>query len=70
MKRFLVIIEKATGNYSAYSPDLPGCVATGKTKDQAAKNMHQAIKMHLDGLREDGLPIPRSQSSAEYVAVS
>jgi predicted RNase H-like HicB family nuclease len=70
MKRFLVIIEKAAGNYSAYSPDLPGCVATGKTKDQAARNMHQAIKMHLDGLREDGLPIPRSQSSAEYVAVS
>jgi len=70
MKRFLIIIEKAEGNYSAYSPDLPGCVATGKTKDQAAKNMHQAIKMHLDGLREDGLPIPRSQSSAEYVAVS
>ena len=70
MKRFLVIIEKATGNYSAYSPDLPGCVATGKTKDQAARNMHQAIKIHLDGLREDGLPIPRSQSSAEYVAVS
>jgi predicted RNase H-like HicB family nuclease len=70
MKRFLVIIEKAASNYSAYSPDLPGCVATGKTKDQAARNMHQAIKMHLDGLREDGLPIPRSQSSAEYVAVS
>ena len=70
MKRFLVIIEKAPGNYSAYSPDLPGCVATGKTKDQAARNMHQAIKMHLDGLREDGLPIPKSHSSAEYVAVT
>jgi predicted RNase H-like HicB family nuclease len=70
MKRFLVIIEKATGNYSAYSPDLPGCVATGKTKDQAARNMHQAIEMHLEGLREDGLPIPRSHSSAEYVAVT
>jgi predicted RNase H-like HicB family nuclease len=70
MKRFLVIIEKATGNYSAYSPDLPGCVATGKTKDQAARNMHQAIEMHLEGLREDGLPIPRSHASAEYVAVS
>lgn len=60
MKRFLVIIEKAEGNYSAYSPDLPGCVATGKTRDQAARNMHEAIKMHLDGLREDGLPIPKS----------
>jgi predicted RNase H-like HicB family nuclease len=70
MKRFLVIIEKAEGNYSAYSPDLPGCVATGKTKDQAARNMHLAIEMHLEGLREDGLPIPKPHSSAEYVAVS
>lgn len=69
MKRFLVIIEKAEGNYSAYSPDLPGCVATGKTKDQAARNMHRAIKIHLEGLKEDGLPIPKSRSSAEYVAV-
>jgi predicted RNase H-like HicB family nuclease len=69
MKRFLVIIEKAARNYSAYSPDLPGCVATGKTKEQAARNMHRAIEIHLDGLREDGLPIPRSHSSAEYVAV-
>ena len=70
MKRFLVIIEKAEGNYSAYSPDLPGCVATGKTKNQAARNMHQAIELHLEGLREDGLPIPKSHSSAEYFAVS
>lgn len=70
MKRFLVIIEKAEGNYSAYSPDLPGCAATGKTKDQAARNMHQAIELHLEGLREDGLPIPKSHSSAEFVAVN
>ena len=70
MKRFLVIIEKAEGNYSAYSPDLPGCVATGKTKDQAARHMHRAIKIHLEGLKEDGLPIPKSRSSAEYVAVT
>jgi predicted RNase H-like HicB family nuclease len=70
MKRFLVIIEKAESNYSAYSPDLPGCVATGKTKDQAARNMHSAIEMHLEGLKEDGLPIPRARSSAEYVAVT
>jgi predicted RNase H-like HicB family nuclease len=69
MKRFLVIIEKAAHNYSAYSPDLPGCVATGKTKEQAARNMRKAIEIHLAGLREDGLPIPRSHSSAEYVAV-
>lgn len=70
MKRFLVIIEKAEGNYCAYSPDLPGCIATGKTKDQAARNMHQAIKIHLEGLKEDGLPIPKSRSSAEYLAVT
>jgi len=69
MYRFLVIIEKADNNYSAYSPDLPGCVATGKTHDQAAQNMHQAIEMHVQGLLEDGLPIPKSQSFAEFVAI-
>jgi len=69
MYRFLVIIEKAENNYSAYSPDLPGCVATGKTHDQAAQNMHQAIEMHVQGLLEDGLPIPKSQSFAEFVAI-
>jgi predicted RNase H-like HicB family nuclease len=69
MHRFLIIIEKADKNYSAYSPDLPGCVATGKTHDQATRNMHSAIEMHLKGLREDKLPIPKSHTSAEYVAV-
>lgn len=69
MYRFLVIIEKADNNYSAYSPDLPGCVATGKTHDQVAQNMHQAIEMHVQGLLEDGLPVPKSQSFAEFVAI-
>ena len=69
MHRFLVIIEKANGNYSAYSPDLPGCVATGKTRNQAAKNMHEAIEMHVRGLLEDNLPVPKSQASAEFVAI-
>ena len=69
MHRFLIVIEKAEGNYSAYSPDLPGCVATGKTRDQAARNMHEAIEMHIRGTREDKLPVPRSRSSAEYVAI-
>lgn len=50
MHRFLVVIEKANGYYSAYSPDLPGCVATGKTRNQAAQNMHEAIEMHVRGL--------------------
>ena len=69
MHRFLIIIEKAGGNYSAYSPDLPGCVATGATADEAAKNMHEAVDMHIRGMREDNLPIPESHSYAEYVAV-
>ena len=50
MHRFLIVIEKADGNYSAYSPDLPGCVATGKTRYQAARNMHEAIDLHVRGL--------------------
>jgi len=69
MHRFLIIIEKANGNYSAYSPDLPGCVATGKTREQVSRNMYQAIEMHVRGLLEDKLPIPRSRSFAEYIAV-
>jgi len=56
--RFLVVIEKASGNDSAYSPDLPGCVATGRSRDQAARNMHAAIELHVRGLLEDNLPVP------------
>jgi len=70
MHRFLIVIEKASGNYSAYSPDLPGCVATGKTKDQAAKNIHEAIELHIQGLKDDNLPIPKSHASAEYIAIT
>jgi predicted RNase H-like HicB family nuclease len=70
MYRFLIVIEKAENNYSAYSPDLPGCVATGKTRKEVEKNMHAAIQMHVEGLKEDSLPIPTSRSFAEYVAVA
>jgi len=69
MYRFLIVIEKADGNYSAYSPDLPGCVATGASREEAEQNMYQAIEMHINGLREDGLPVPESTSFAEYVAI-
>ena len=69
MHRFLIVIEKANGNYSAYSPDLPGCVATGATRRETEKNMHEAIEMHIRGLKEDKLPIPKSYSSAEYIAI-
>ena len=69
MHRFLIVIEKANRNYSAYSPDLPGCVATGKTREQATRNMYQAIEMHVRGLVEDKLPVPKSHAFAEYVAI-
>jgi predicted RNase H-like HicB family nuclease len=70
MHRFLIVIEKTDGNYSAYSPDLPGCVATGKTRNQVARNMHEAIELHVRGLLEDKLPVPQSRSSAEYIAIT
>jgi predicted RNase H-like HicB family nuclease len=70
MYRFLVVIEKANNNYSAYSPDLPGCVATGSTREEAEKNIHEAIEMHVQGLLEDNLPIPESESFAEYVVIA
>ena len=69
MHRFLIVIEDAGKNYSAYSPDLPGCVATGDTVEETERNMYEAIRMHVDGLREDGLPIPESTARAEYVVV-
>ncbi len=69
MYRFLVVIERANGNYSAYSPDLPGCVATGVTREEVEQNMHEAIEMHVRGLIEDKLPVPKPHAFAEYVAV-
>ncbi|HLG30742.1 MAG TPA: type II toxin-antitoxin system HicB family antitoxin [Candidatus Brocadiales bacterium] len=69
MHRFLIVIEKADVNYSVYSPDLTGCVATGATREEAEQNMYEAIELHLQGLKEDGLSIPQSTSFAEYVTV-
>lgn len=70
MYRFLIVIEKANGNFSAYCPDLPGCVATGKTREETERNMHGAVEMHIQGMLEDKLPIPKSMAVAEYIAVS
>jgi predicted RNase H-like HicB family nuclease len=70
MYRFLVVIEKANGNYSAYSPDLPGCIATGKTMEEVERNMHEAIEMHVRGLLEDKLPVPAAHAFSEYIAVA
>jgi len=69
MHRFLVVIEAAGENYSAYSPDLPGCVATGATHEETERNMYEAIQLHIEGLIEDGLPIPQSTAFAEYLVV-
>lgn len=68
--RYLIVIEKAKHNYGAYSPDLPGCVATGRTREETKRKMLEAIEMHIRGLREDGLPIPKPSSSSEYVAIA
>jgi predicted RNase H-like HicB family nuclease len=70
MHRYLVVIENAGPNYSAYSPDLPGCVASGATPEETKKNMAEAIEFHLQGMTEDGLPIPEPSSVADYVEVT
>lgn len=70
MHRFLVVIEKTESNYSAYSPDLPGCAATGKTREDVETNMYEAMHFHLQGLREDNMEIPESCSFAEIMAIA
>ncbi len=65
--KYLVVVEKAEGNFSAYVPDHPGCVATGMTPEDVQQNIREAVAMHLEGLREDGLPIPEPQAQAEFV---
>ena len=67
MMRYAVVIEKAEGNYSGYVPDLPGCVATGASVGDVEEELKQAIRFHLDGLVEDGMPIPAPSAVAEYV---
>jgi predicted RNase H-like HicB family nuclease len=65
--RYAVVIEKAGINYSAYVPDLPGCVATGATMPEVEERIREAIRFHIDGLREDRLPVPEPSARAEYV---
>lgn len=68
--RFAIVIEQAENNFSAYAPDLPGCVATGSTVEDVEARMREAIEFHLDGLREDGFPVPRPSSRVEYIEVA
>jgi len=68
--RYAIVIEHAGSNYSAYVPDLPGCVATGQTVEETEANIRVAIAFHLAGLREDGLPAPPATSQVEYVDIA
>ena len=65
--RYAVVIEQANGNLSAYVPDLPGCVATGDTVEVVEANIREAIRLHIEGLREDRLPVPEPRAIADYV---
>lgn len=70
MREYLIVIERADHNFSAYSPDLPGCVATGQTAEETEQAMREAILWHIEGLREDGDPIPEPRAIARTVAVA
>lgn len=67
--RYAIVIEKAGENFSAYVPDLPGCVATGTTVEETEKLIREAIEMHVEGLRADGQEIPEASSRVDYVDV-
>jgi predicted RNase H-like HicB family nuclease len=69
MSRYLIIIEPTSTGYSAYSPDLPGCVSTGENREEVERNMKEAIEFHLDGLREDGADIPEPHSDSAFCEV-
>ncbi len=68
--RYAIVIEQAESNFSAYVPDLPGCVATGATIAEVVAQIREAITFHLDGLREDGIPAPRPSSQVEYIEIA
>jgi predicted RNase H-like HicB family nuclease len=65
--RYAIVIEKANSNYSAYVPDLPGCVAAGSTVEAVEREIRDAIRFHIDGLKADGMEVPKPTSIAEYV---
>ena len=68
--RYAIVIEKAERNYSAYVPDLPGCVATGTTVEETESQIREAIEFHIEGLREDGASIPQPASRVEYIEIA
>jgi predicted RNase H-like HicB family nuclease len=70
MKRYLVVIEPTQTGFSAYSPDLPGCISTGRTREEVERNMREAIAFHIDGLREEGQAVPEPGSYSAYSELS
>ncbi len=68
--RYAIVVEKTENNYSAYVPDLPGCVATGQTLEETENEIRAAIEFHIEGLREEGLTIPQPVSIVEYLEVA
>ena len=68
--RYAIVVEKAGNNYSAYVPDLPGCIATGNSIKEAEQEISKAIKFHIDGLREDGWPVPVASSLVEFMEIA
>ena len=68
--RYAIVIEKAEGNYSAYVPDLPGCIATGSTVPEVETEIREAISFHLEGMREDGVAVPEPSSQVEYIDIA
>ena len=67
--QYLVVIEQGRSSFGVYVPDLPGCVAAGMTREEVTQLIHEAIEFHLDGMKEDGLPIPQPHSSSEFIEV-
>lgn len=70
MKRYAIVIEKATSNFAGYVPDLPGCIATGATVEETEQLLREAIELHVEGMREDGITVPEPSSQVEYVEVN
>lgn len=68
--KYLVVLEPTPSGFSAFSPDLPGCIATGDTREEVEREIAEAIAFHLDGLREEGLPVPVPHTHSTYVEIS
>ena len=68
--KYLIVVEKTETGFSAYSPDVPGCVSTGRTEKETEANMKEAIEFHVDGLKQEGLPVPRLSTKSAYVEVA